>query len=247
MSDHPLTALANQLLMQFQAFGLLGYYNNPNEDDVDWVIKNKYPATQLLFQFLELSGRENALPPHLPFLYNTQKWPRDLAPAGYIHERNNGMAEYYVLSQILFWNLQRENREIEPLNYATGKPGSSTFKLIRACLWLVEKHGFTFALQYLLDLADAGYVTQRREFQATFDILCKARRLVSADHELVYFLVSRKSVERKGWIYAEFNEFDLATHIIREDLYDDIRLLTSAFEAAENNPRPLHPVGRLGA
>jgi hypothetical protein len=183
--------------------------------DVRWFTRTRLTACQPI---IVLADRAKlSLDPDFPLLYNTVNWPADRPPAGKVSDVADFRIEDGLQSLTAMWSLQLNRphgQEIATL--------SSSLKIIRAALWVVQEKGFLAALDYIFCLIDHGFIIEPDVVVYVFMFLFARRRQASSDTELIANVLPTGPDDPGAWIGAKI-KIPPAGPFIRQ-LSDDAEL-----------------------
>lgn len=214
-----LDRLVRDLLFQAMAFGRIAAVARIPLGDV---FENDVVRRLNLVQNLLALPRPPPDPAFLgaghPFIYNTARWPAGCPIAGWFGDGQALPQRDYPTSVVTFWHLQIRN------------PDAAKWKIVRAALYVHQRHGFLAALRYIVDLHRAGLTLDAEHSEAALSILLDARRRVANDHELAALLLVAVPAGEDAWLHAAFRQSPPSGDHVRPDLRDDLDYLVHRAE-----------------
>jgi|GEM_PF-5994204 len=206
--------IAEVLLRQIRAVGQLGL-DAPSITAASNSLLQRCGTAGNVFQMLEhIAGL--VCEDGVPFVYNLQRWPEGLPPAGYtggdVVLKPSTLLETYVMA----WNA------------ATIDPPVSGRRFLKAALWICHQKGLAAAIRYTLDLERFGFVRRTDDVHFVLLALITAQRIVADDKDIVPFFLGRAPATPRELMDAELAAFDLETPPTRPITTAAVEALVSA-------------------
>lgn len=202
-----LDALVSTFFEQIRIFNLASGQHHIDEERLAAFLKRRLPPLLALLHAGDHFGLTFRIPERLPFFYSVAEWPAEAPPAGMIATRE--IATHTAVQALSgFWFLQCTR-------------GHGVVRLTRGMLWMLDRHGYRGALQFLFDAIISGTVIDWVAGVEVLSSLLQARRQVAND-ALIFTQFARR-VPRK---LAEWRDLDVSpppsARQVRPDLFDDI-------------------------
>ncbi len=213
-----LASVARKLFEGARLFGLAaGQFGPPKEERVaSFVYRRVAPLSAMLFAARHFEV-ELGVPERMTFFYNTNDWPADAPPAGWLVECPEPPRDVALRSMSGFWLLQCRDM--------------GDARLMRGALWILHRHGYSIALDFLLDSIVSGVIVNANTARRTLMALLGARRRVTTDDHVLSYFASSVPTTLAAW--TELNcDGPLPDFLHRErrsNLTDDLDLLQERF------------------
>jgi hypothetical protein len=214
VAGRAIVPIAEVLLRQIRAVGQLGL-DAPSITAASDALLRRCATAGNIFQVLEhIAGL--VCEDGVPFVYNLQRWPEGLPPAGYtggdVVLQPSTLLETYVLA----WHA------------ATIESPVSGRRFLKAALWVCLQKGLAAALRYTLDLERYGFVRRPVDVHRVLSALISAQRIVAVDKDIVPFFLGRAPATPRELMDADFVAFDLETPPTRPIAPAAVEALVSA-------------------